>query len=100
MKHKGRRRRILIFGGAGLVLLPLAGHAVFALQSNNAPPPARLRPAPAAAAGPAGPIDGVWAVSPTKQDFVGYRVREKLGVLPAPDDAVGRTRAVRGQLRI
>src|SRR4051794_17625002 len=99
MKPK-RRRLILILVAAAVVLLPLGGYAVFALQTGNAPPPARLRPAPVAASGPPGPIDGAWAVSPTKQDFVGYRVREKLGPLPAPDDAVGRTRVVRGQVRI
>jgi TolB protein len=32
--------------------------------------------------------------------FAGYRVREKLGFVPAPNDAVGRTTAVRGEMTI
>ena len=32
--------------------------------------------------------------------FVGYRVREKLAFLPAPNDAVGRADAVEGMMRI
>jgi polyisoprenoid-binding protein YceI len=44
-------------------------------------------------------FQGTWTVS---QDgsFVGYRVREQLGFLPAPSDAVGRTSAVTGQLTV
>jgi len=75
----------------------VAGYGVLALQTSNPPAPAKL-PVRPAAKGAAGPIDGTWAVSAEKQDFVGYRVREKLGPLPAPDDAVGRTRIVRGRI--
>jgi polyisoprenoid-binding protein YceI len=44
-------------------------------------------------------FQGTWTVS---QDgsFVGYRVREQLGVLPAPSDAVSRSSAVTGQLTV
>lgn len=50
---------------------------------------------------PASPLsrDGVWHVVPANS-FVGYRVRERLGFLPAPSDAVGRTSAVSGTARI
>ena len=94
------RRRLLIAGLILLVALPVAGYAFFALQSNDAPAPAHLRAAPKVPTGPPGPIDGNWAASPARQDFVGYRIREKLGPLPAPDDAVGRTRVVSGRMRI
>jgi len=94
------RRRWLLAVLALLVAVPAAGYAFFALKSNDAPAPAHLGAAPNGAAGPAGPIDGDWAASPAKADFVGYRVREKLGPLPAPDDAVGRTRVVVGRMRI
>jgi polyisoprenoid-binding protein YceI len=43
--------------------------------------------------------DGVWRVVPANS-FVGYRVRERLGFLPAPSDAVGRTSAIIGTARI
>src|SRR5689334_3882564 len=39
--------------------------------------------------------DGVWHVVPA-ESFVGYRVRERLAMLPAPSDAVGRTSAISG----
>jgi len=93
------RRRLVIALIAALVFVPAAAYGVLALDTSKSPAPAKLpeRPAPT---GPSGPIDGVWAVSAEKHDFVGYRVREKLGPLPAPDDAVGRTRVVRGRLVI
>ena len=94
------RRRWVLLGLVLLLALPAAGYAVLALQSDDAPAPARLRAAPDAPAGPPGPIDGDWAASPARQDFVGYRIREKLGPLPAPDDAVGRTRVVSGRMRV
>jgi polyisoprenoid-binding protein YceI len=43
--------------------------------------------------------DGLWRVVPA-ESFVGYRVRERLGFLPAPSDAVGRTSAIVGTARI
>jgi polyisoprenoid-binding protein YceI len=94
------RRRWVLLGLVLVLALPAAGYAVLALQSDDAPAPARLRAAPDVAAGPPGPVDGDWAASPARQDFVGYRIREKLGPLPAPDDAVGRTRVVSGRMRV
>ncbi len=45
-----------------------------------------------------GEIEGIWR--PTAGSVVGYRVREKLARLPATNDAVGRTEAVTGSLRV
>jgi polyisoprenoid-binding protein YceI len=42
---------------------------------------------------------GTWRAVPA-ESFVGYRVRERLGFLPAPSDAVGRTSSVTGTVRI
>jgi hypothetical protein len=95
-----RRRRVLIALVLAVLGLPAIGYGVLALQTSHAPAPAALRARPAASRGPAGPIGGAWAVSVERGDFVGYRVREKLGPLPAPDDAVGRTRVVRGRMVI
>jgi polyisoprenoid-binding protein YceI len=92
-------RRVVI-GLAALVLIAVgAGYGVLALMTAGAPAPASL-PSPPPSSGPSGPWQGSWVVAPEKADFAGYRVREKLGFLPAPDDAVGRTRAVTGTLRI
>jgi len=44
-------------------------------------------------------VDGTWTVVP-KDSFVGYRVPEKLFMLPAPSDAVGRTSSVTGTMVI
>jgi polyisoprenoid-binding protein YceI len=94
------RRRWVTLALVLLVAVPAAAYAALALTSKDAPAPAHLRAAPDTPGGPAGPIDGDWAASPAKEDFVGYRIREKLGPLPAPDDAVGRTRVVSGRMRI
>jgi polyisoprenoid-binding protein YceI len=39
-------------------------------------------------------LPGTWTIAPNS--VVGYRVREKLGALPAQDDAVGRTSQITG----
>jgi polyisoprenoid-binding protein YceI len=44
-------------------------------------------------------LAGTWHLS-SNGSFAGYRVREQLGFLPAPSDAVGRTSAVTGSLKI
>lgn len=46
-----------------------------------------------------GDLDGAWKLK-TGGSFVGYRVREQLAILPAPNDAVGRTTAVDGELDV
>lgn len=46
-----------------------------------------------------GDLDGAWKLK-TGDSFVGYRVREQLAILPAPNDAVGRTTAVDAELDI
>jgi polyisoprenoid-binding protein YceI len=46
-----------------------------------------------------GDFEGTWSLVP-EGSFVGYRVREQLVFLPAPNDAVGRTSAVEGSLEI
>ena len=92
-------RRALVALAALVLIATGAGYGLLALMTAGAPAPASL-PAPPPSSGASGPWRGQWVVAPAKGDFVGYRVREKLGFLPAPDDAVGRTRAVTGTLRI
>jgi polyisoprenoid-binding protein YceI len=43
-------------------------------------------------------LAGTWTIAPGS--VVGYRVREKLGALPAQDDAVGRTSQVSGMVTL
>lgn len=105
--RRGRsRRRLLIIVVAAALVVGLGGaYAVFALQSSGSPPPASLPVAlPSSSASPASSAasenpDGTWKVN-GNGSFVGYRVREKLAVLPAPSDAVGRTTAVEGSLKV
>lgn len=103
-KQKVRRfrpRTLVIAGVVAAVALAAGGYVVFAAQSSNAPPPVSLSPIsplPSSTTGSGG-LDGAWTVVP-KDSFVGYRVREKLFVLPAPSDAVGRTSSVTGTMVI
>ena len=94
------RRRVLVLAAVAAVVLPALGYAALAVQTRDAPRPASLPARPEGPGGPASRIDGVWAVSAEPHVFVGYRVREKLGPLPAPDDAVGRTGDVSGRMEI
>ena len=93
-------RRVLAALAALALLAVGAAYGALALTTSGAPAPAALPAPPPGSAGPSGPWQGRWVVAPAKDDFVGYRVRERLGFLPAPDDAVGRTHAVAGTLRI
>jgi polyisoprenoid-binding protein YceI len=83
--------------GAAAVVLVAAGGWLY-LASRDAPPAARLRPAAGAAAG--GRPDGEWVVAPGGSGFVGYRVRERLGSISAPNEVVGRSPAVSGTVTI
>ncbi|MDQ3870243.1 MAG: YceI family protein [Chloroflexota bacterium] len=97
-----RRVRIAIIGVSTLLLAFGAAYAYFAIRTSDAPPPAALGAAPdgaSAANFSADEINGRWPVV-SADGFVGYRVREILGIVPAPNDAVGRTSAVNGSLEI
>lgn len=110
-KTQKRRRKgplvllvvVLLLGGSaaavafgGRSLLPVLGTAA-------TPKPVGLSNNPAGGRGGgavAGNPDGSWVVQRGNATFVGYRVREKFGALPAPNDAVGRTPAVVGGMTI
>jgi YceI-like domain len=86
---------------AGVALVPVvAGIAVYGWLALQWPPAAyRLdASAPATAPPAAGELAGRWVVAGGSQ--AGYRIREKLAKLPAPNDAVGRTGDVRGHLTL
>ena len=89
-------RRALAAAAAVAVLV--AGGGWLFLASRDAPPSARLRPG--AGAGGDGQPDGDWVVASDADGFVGYRVRERLGSISAPNDVVGRSPAVSGTATI
>jgi polyisoprenoid-binding protein YceI len=83
---------------AAVVTVLLAGGGWLFLAGRDAPPEARLRPGDGP--GGRGRPDGQWVVAPDGGGFVGYRVRERLGSISAPNDVVGRSRAVSGTVTI
>jgi polyisoprenoid-binding protein YceI len=89
-------RRVL--AGAAAVAVVVAGGGWLFLATRDAPPAARLRPG--VGAGGSGRPDGRWVVAQGADGFVGYRVRERLGSISAPNDVVGRSPAVSGTVTI
>jgi polyisoprenoid-binding protein YceI len=87
------RLLVIVLGVALLVGVP---YGLLALQSLHAPPPAHLPPPSNGSPRSGASLDGSWDLASNGSSFVGYRVRERLGIFPAPDDAVGRTPAVEG----
>jgi polyisoprenoid-binding protein YceI len=83
---------------AAAALAVLAGGGWLFLATRDAPPSARLRQA--AGPGGSGQPDGDWVVASDADGFVGYRVRERLGSISAPNDVVGRSPAVSGAATI
>src|SRR6266508_1120486 len=109
----GRAGKLTIAGVVALLALLGGGYAVLSATSSDAPAPASLDAssttdpaagstggASATRSGSSGVLDGTWKVRADGASFVGYRVREQLTFLTAPNEAVGRTTAVTGTLRI
>jgi polyisoprenoid-binding protein YceI len=93
----GPLRTRVLAAAAGLVVLA-AGGGWLLLAGRDAPPAARLRGG--AGGGGSGHPDGRWVVATGGESFVGYRVRERLGSISAPNDVVGRSPAVGGAVTI
>jgi len=99
----------VIVGVVVLVIVGFAG-AYFLFFTSDSPAPLTLSPTrvttsvPSVATGVQPPtsasatVVGVWKVVGGSE--AGYRVREKLVALPAQSDAVGRTTAVTGQVKV
>jgi polyisoprenoid-binding protein YceI len=94
---------------AAVVMLVLAlggGYLLFLNRNSDSPPPAALDPSPTTAAGEdtqadgAATADGTWRVSDDGSSYVGYRVKEQLAFLASPSEAVGRSSAVTGTMRV
>jgi polyisoprenoid-binding protein YceI len=93
----------------GLVVLAIVvgagAYAAFALIAGGGPAPVSADsfsplPSASATASLTGSTNGTWTLDASSGSFVGYRVREKLAMLSAPSDAVGRTSALQGSLGI
>jgi polyisoprenoid-binding protein YceI len=81
-----------------LVVGLLIGGGWLWLAGRDAPQVARLQPS--SGAGGVGRPDGEWLVTPTGDGFVGYRIRERIGAISAPNDVVGRSHRVSGTVTI
>jgi polyisoprenoid-binding protein YceI len=108
-----RARGGWLVAGVVVVVLALAGggYLLLAGRHADAPAPASLdtaaTPAPTATtaadgaqAGAVGAPDGAWRVRDDGSSFVGYRVRERLASLSAPNEAVGRSTQVSGTMQV
>jgi hypothetical protein len=83
--------------GGGLVVVAVIGLAFiyFVLFPTSSPKPLALSASTAATPVSTGArLAGTWKIAPGS--VAGYRVREKLGFLPAESDAVGRTSDITG----
>jgi hypothetical protein len=92
-----RRKRLVLMVLATPVVLLAAVYVLFFTPDS----PARLRlsaPAPSESGDMPAVATGRWSVG--AGSVAGYRVREKLLRLPAPNDAVGRTGAIVGDLHL
>jgi polyisoprenoid-binding protein YceI len=105
----GRTGKLVVAGVVVLVLALGGGYLLLASRNSDSPPPAALDPAPSTtsgaatgtteAAGAATP-DGTWQISDNGSSFVGYRVNEQLAFVNGPKQAVGRTKAVTGTMKV
>jgi hypothetical protein len=93
---KSKRGAALAIGG-GIVVVAVAAFALiyFVLFPTSSPKPFSLASTTAATPVSSGTrLAGRWDIASGSE--AGYRVREKLGFLPAASDAVGRTSAITG----
>lgn len=104
--RRWRIKRVAVVAVAAIVALLAGAYGVFAFVSGGGEDPVSIADVPSgsgfAGSGAAafdGDFDGTWSVV-AGDSFVGYRVREKLAFLSAPNDAVGRSTAVEGSLEI
>lgn len=99
-RPKTRRGAVAAIGG-GLVVLTVVAFALvyFLLFPTSSPKPFSLTTSTVAAPVSAGTkLSGRWTIAGGSE--AGYRVREKLGFLPAQSDAVGRTSAITGTVTV
>jgi hypothetical protein len=97
---KTKRGTVLTIGGSLVVVAVVALALVyFVLFPTSSPKPFSLNSATATTTvGTGTQLSGRWTIGSGSE--AGYRVREKLGFLPAQSDAVGRTSAITGEATV
>jgi polyisoprenoid-binding protein YceI len=106
-RRLSRRVAVIVFGGAVALIVVAFLLVYLVIFPTSSPKPFRLAAGhsastttattTASAVAPSsssGALSGAWKVAGGSQ--AGYRVREKLGFLPAESDAVGRTSQITG----
>jgi polyisoprenoid-binding protein YceI len=98
--HVPRTPRGWLLSGLAAVVVALGvAYGAFAvLAGGGSPAPLSLNSTTSGSQPATGHIAGSWTVGPGS--VAGYRVHEKLAVLPAPSDAVGRTSDITGQATV
>jgi polyisoprenoid-binding protein YceI len=103
---QGKMKRLIAAAVVVVVVLAGGAYGVFALLTSGGAASVAdtgFSPLPSTSASAApltGGTNGTWTLEASSGSFVGYRIREKLAMLSAPSDAVGRTTAVQGSLSI
>jgi polyisoprenoid-binding protein YceI len=93
--RSSRTRRALVVGGGLVIVLAVAFALVyFVLFPTSSAKKFALATTAASPVTAGTSLSGSWRIASASQ--AGYRVREKLGFLPAASDAVGRTAAITG----
>lgn len=98
-----KAKKLIVAGVIAAVVLAAGAYGVFALLAGGGPAPvaeSSFSPVPTSTASLSGGTNGAWNLDASGDSFVGYRVNEKLAMLSAPSDAVGRTTAVQGSLTL
>ncbi len=93
----GSKRRLILAAGCAIVVAGVAAFAVvyFVIFPTSSPKPLSLgRSAAVVPVSSSDRLAGQLTIA--SGSVAGYRVREKLGFLPAEDDAVGRTSQITG----
>jgi polyisoprenoid-binding protein YceI len=99
--NRSRMIRVgVVVAVAGVAMtLAVGGYGLLAAFNADAPPKAALRPS-AGRAGIGDTPDGEWVVSGQDGGFVGFRIRERIATVAAPNDVVGRSPGVSGSVTI
>jgi polyisoprenoid-binding protein YceI len=90
-----RRAGVIASLAVVFVIAAIGGYLLFRGGNDS--------PAPVGLSDPAGTqsgADGTWQVVQGENTFVGYRVQEQLAFLDAPNQAVGRSPAVEGTMKV
>lgn len=89
----------LLTGAGGLVVVVAIAYGVFAVAAGGGPAALTLGSSSGSSSGASTRhLAGTWTVGAAS--VAGYRVHEKLAILPAPSEAVGRTSSITGQATV